>query len=94
MKNDGAEASAVLPHLCHRLAQPRDGRVLEELGTYDPLIPNVDARVLLNHDRMDYWLGVGAKPSEKVTCSSRSTARRERTWSSKRPRASSWRCPS
>lgn len=45
---------------------PRDGRVLEELGTYDPMISDVDARVLLNAERVDYWLGVGAKPSEKV----------------------------
>jgi small subunit ribosomal protein S16 len=45
---------------------PRDGSVLEELGTYDPLIPDVDARVLLNVDRLDYWLSVGAKPSVNV----------------------------
>ena len=45
---------------------PRDGSVIEELGTYDPLIPNVDARVLLKVDRLDYWLSVGAKPSVNV----------------------------
>ncbi len=45
---------------------PRDGAVIEELGTYDPLVPDVDARVLLNVDRMDYWLSVGAKPSVNV----------------------------
>jgi small subunit ribosomal protein S16 len=46
--------------------RPRDGRVLEELGSYDPLVPDVDARVLLNAERVGYWLGVGAQPSEKV----------------------------
>jgi small subunit ribosomal protein S16 len=46
--------------------QPRDGRVLEELGTYDPSVPNTDERVKLRPDRIKYWLGVGAKPSEKV----------------------------
>lgn len=46
--------------------KPRDGRVLEELGTYDPMIKDVDARVRLNNERVDYWLGVGAQPSEKV----------------------------
>ena len=46
--------------------RPRDGRVLEELGTYDPQVPDTDARVLLNTERVDYWLGVGAQPSEKV----------------------------
>ena len=47
--------------------RPRDGRVLEELGTYDPKIADTDARVVLNHERIKYWLGVGAKPSEKVS---------------------------
>jgi small subunit ribosomal protein S16 len=46
--------------------QPRDGRVLEELGTYDPSVPDTDERVKLRPDRIKYWLGVGAKPSEKV----------------------------
>ena len=45
---------------------PRDGRVLEELGTYDPMVADTDARVVLNGERIDYWLGVGAQPSEKV----------------------------
>ena len=45
---------------------PRDGRVLEELGTYDPLVKETDARALLKADRIDYWLSVGAQPSEKV----------------------------
>ena len=45
---------------------PRDGRVLEELGTYDPLVPETDARTKFNADRVAYWLGVGAQPSEKV----------------------------
>lgn len=45
---------------------PRDGRVIEELGTYDPSIPETDARAVFNHDRVAYWLGVGAQPSEKV----------------------------
>jgi len=45
---------------------PRDGRVLEELGTYDPLVPEVDARALLNADRIAYWLSVGAQPTDKA----------------------------
>ena len=45
---------------------PRDGRVLEELGTYDPMISETDARAELNHDRFSYWLGVGAQMSDKV----------------------------
>jgi small subunit ribosomal protein S16 len=46
--------------------RPRDGRVLEELGTYDPTVPLTDARVVLNAARVDYWLSVGAQPSENV----------------------------
>jgi len=45
---------------------PRDGRVLEEVGHYDPMVPETDARTVLNGERIDYWLGVGAKPSDKV----------------------------
>lgn len=45
---------------------PRDGKALEELGTYDPSVPDADARAVLNGERVAYWLGVGAQPSEKV----------------------------
>ncbi len=45
---------------------PRDGRVIEELGTYDPSVSETDARCVLNGSRVEYWLGVGAQPSEKV----------------------------
>ena len=46
--------------------QPRDGRIIEELGSYDPMVPNTDERVRLRPDRIKYWMGVGARPSEKV----------------------------
>lgn len=46
--------------------QPRDGRVIEELGTYDPHVPDTDARTTLVPTRIKYWLGVGALPSERV----------------------------
>ncbi len=45
---------------------PRDGRVIEELGFYDTSVPETDARVRLKSERIDYWLSVGAQPSEKV----------------------------
>lgn len=47
--------------------QPRDGRFVEELGTYDPLIKDTDRRAILRPDRIKYWLGVGAQPSEKCS---------------------------
>jgi small subunit ribosomal protein S16 len=46
--------------------QPRDGRVIEELGSYDPMVKNTDARVKLVPDRIKYWLSVGARPSDNV----------------------------
>jgi small subunit ribosomal protein S16 len=48
------------------IRKPRDGRVLEQLGTYDPLIPETDARAILNNERISYWISVGAKPSDTV----------------------------
>ena len=45
---------------------PRDGRVIEELGTYDPMVPETDARAILKGERIDYWLSVGAKATPKV----------------------------
>jgi small subunit ribosomal protein S16 len=45
---------------------PRDGRVIEELGTYDPMVPETDARAILKGERIKYWLSVGAQPSQKV----------------------------
>jgi small subunit ribosomal protein S16 len=45
---------------------PRDGRVLEELGTYDPTNKDKAQQVQLNAERIQYWLGVGAVPSETV----------------------------
>ena len=45
---------------------PRDGRAIEELGHYDPMVRNVDARTVLKKSRIRYWLSVGAQPSEKV----------------------------
>jgi len=46
--------------------KPRDGRVIEELGTYDPMVRDTDARAILNGERLQYWLSVGAQPSDKV----------------------------
>ena len=46
---------------------PRDGRFLERLGTYDPMLPkDHPERVRLNEERIRHWLGVGARPSDRV----------------------------
>lgn len=46
---------------------PRDGKVIEELGYYDPMVRDTDARAVLKGERIDYWVSVGALPSDKVT---------------------------
>ncbi|HEB60752.1 MAG TPA: 30S ribosomal protein S16 [Phycisphaeraceae bacterium] len=45
---------------------PRDGRIIEALGWYDPLVTDESKAVSLNEDRIRYWLSVGAQPSETV----------------------------
>ncbi len=46
---------------------PRDGRFIEKIGTYNPMLSKDDsARINLDTDRAKHWLGVGALPSERV----------------------------
>ena len=44
----------------------RDGKVLEVLGHYDPLVPDETKQVVVDRERVQYWLGVGAQPSDTV----------------------------
>jgi small subunit ribosomal protein S16 len=46
---------------------PRDGKYLEQVGTYNPMLAkDDDNRVNLKEDRLRYWLGVGAQPTDRV----------------------------
>ncbi|MCY4259616.1 MAG: 30S ribosomal protein S16 [Rhodobacteraceae bacterium] len=46
---------------------PRDGRFIEKLGTYNPLLPKDSPdRVTLNLDRIRHWLSLGAKPTDRI----------------------------
>jgi small subunit ribosomal protein S16 len=46
---------------------PRDGRFLEKLGTYNPLLAKDDEkRVVMNLDRVNHWLSEGAQPTDRV----------------------------
>ena len=46
---------------------PRDGRFIEKLGTYNPLLPSDhENRVTFKEDRIRHWLGQGAKPSDRI----------------------------
>lgn len=46
---------------------PRDGRFIEKIGIYDPMLPKESGeRVKLDVERAAYWLGTGAKPTDRV----------------------------
>ncbi|MEL7104813.1 MAG: 30S ribosomal protein S16 [Pseudomonadota bacterium] len=46
---------------------PRDGRFIEKLGTYNPLLPkDSEERVKMNMERIEYWLGQGAQPTDRI----------------------------
>ena len=47
---------------------PRDGRFIERLGTYNPILSkDNDQRVILNEERIKHWLKNGAQPTDRVT---------------------------
>lgn len=46
---------------------PRDGRFVERIGSYNPLLPQGHAdRIVINKDRAAHWLKIGAKPTERA----------------------------
>jgi small subunit ribosomal protein S16 len=46
---------------------PRDGRFLEKLGTYNPLVAkDSEERVKMNMERVKHWLGLGAQPTDRI----------------------------
>jgi small subunit ribosomal protein S16 len=47
---------------------PRDGKFIEKLGTHNPLLTHENpSRIVMNIERIKYWLSVGAKPSDRLT---------------------------
>jgi small subunit ribosomal protein S16 len=44
----------------------RDGACIEQLGWYDPIEKNAEKAIQINEDRIKYWLGVGAQPTETL----------------------------
>ena len=68
---------------------PRDGRFIEKLGTYNPLLPREHAqRITLDKERIDHWLKVGAQPSDRVAkflSQAEMTKTRERREQTKKP---------
>ena len=45
---------------------PRDGRFIEQVGAWNPMLPKDGARVTLNEERIKHWLGNGALPTDRV----------------------------
>lgn len=45
---------------------PRDGRYIERLGFFNPIASGQEQRVKMNRERVQYWIGCGAKPSQRV----------------------------
>jgi small subunit ribosomal protein S16 len=64
MKRVGAKNAPVFRIVVADGRSPRDGKFIEEIGTYQPLKPGDN--FTLNLDRAKYWLGKGAQPSETV----------------------------
>lgn len=46
---------------------PRDGNYIERVGSYNPMLPqDAENRILLNEERLKYWLSTGAQPTDRV----------------------------
>jgi small subunit ribosomal protein S16 len=73
---------------------PRDGRIIEAIGYYLPLMPRASEQLKLDTERVQYWLSVGAQPSETVASMIRRSGvalpqkkKRERKKSKAKPKA-------
>ena len=67
MSRGGTKKKAFYRIIATHSRDPRDGRFIERLGTYSPMLPDSDPkRIILNLDRIKHWLSVGAQPSDRV----------------------------
>jgi small subunit ribosomal protein S16 len=63
----GSKKKPFYPIVVSDVRSPRDGRFIERVGSYNPmLVSEHQDRVVLNKERIQYWLGVGAKPTDRV----------------------------
>jgi small subunit ribosomal protein S16 len=47
---------------------PRDGRFIEKIGNYNPVLPKEDEnRVVIDQERAKYWISVGAQPTDRIS---------------------------
>ncbi|MEI6415470.1 MAG: 30S ribosomal protein S16 [Pseudomonadota bacterium] len=54
---------------------PRDGRCIERLGYFNPIAQGGEKRLNIHQDRIDYWIGKGAQPSQRVSALIKENAR-------------------
>jgi small subunit ribosomal protein S16 len=73
MKRIGAKNSPVFRIVVADSRSPRDGKFIEEIGTYQPL--KKGDNFVLDQERVKYWLGKGAQPSDTVASFIRKAAR-------------------
>ncbi|MFM7320756.1 MAG: 30S ribosomal protein S16 [Armatimonadota bacterium] len=67
LRRDGAKKRPFYHVVAADIRRARDGRFIEELGYYNPMVAaDVEPILELKEDRVRYWIGVGAQPSEKV----------------------------
>ncbi|OHB36079.1 MAG: 30S ribosomal protein S16 [Planctomycetes bacterium GWA2_40_7] len=66
MKKMGRRNRAFFRICAFDAREERDGRSIEQLGTYDPMEKEESKKVVLKRERIEYWLSVGAQPSETV----------------------------
>jgi small subunit ribosomal protein S16 len=73
MKRIGAKNNPVFRIVVADSRSPRDGKFIEEIGTYQPL--KKGDNFVLDQERVKYWLGKGAQPSDTVASFIRKAAR-------------------
>lgn len=67
LRRDGAKKRPFYHIVAADVRRARDGRYIEELGYYNPMVAaDVEPVVELKAERLKYWLGVGAQPTAKV----------------------------
>lgn len=66
MKRMGRRNRAYFRICAFDAREERDGRSIEQLGIYDPMEKEESKKVVLKRERIEYWLSVGAQPSETV----------------------------
>jgi small subunit ribosomal protein S16 len=63
----GAKKRPIYRIVVAEASSPRDGRFIEKLGTYNPMLPkDHPERLTLNVERIKHWLGVGALPTDRI----------------------------